>query len=195
MSASIVEFTALVLFVACLWHAARYNDRAFAQQWFIGGYLYALLRETIMQVTFGVYTFAPDILRIGAAPALVTLLSSSLFYIALQFAQRFSPPQKSRRILALIFLIASSIALPLEATATQAHWWTYGQTPSRTVFGGIPLFAPLIWGGGAAIFYVAFARVRGTNLPDRGKLYAMIVLAPIIAALDVIWILLLSLTI
>ncbi len=191
MFTSIIELTSLILFIGCFWHAARYNDRAFAQQWFVAGYLSTILRETIMQVAFGVYLFAPTILRIGAAPALVTLLSPCLFYIALNFAQRLSSSNDLRKVLGLIFLIAASIALPIEATAIQASWWVY-QTSSRVIFGGMPLFAPLIWGGGAVIFYAAFARVRATKLPDRGRLYAMISLSPVIAAVQVIYVLMLG---
>lgn len=191
MFAGIIELTSLILFVGCFWHAAHYNDRAFAQQWFVAGYLSSILRETIMQVAFGVYLFAPTVLRIGAAPALITLLLPSITYIALNFSQRFMSVIDPRKAIGLIFLIASSIALPIEATAVQANWWDY-QTASRAVFGTMPLFAPLIWGGGAVIFYAAFARVRATNLPDRGKLYAMITLSPVIAAAQVIYILLLG---
>ena len=192
MFTSIIEFTSLVLFIGCFWHAAHYNGRAFARQWFIAGYLAAILRETILQTAFSVYFFAPTILRIGAAPALVTLLSPSIFYLAYQFALRFVPLEKLRWMLGLMFLIAASIWLPLEATAVQARWWIYGELAGRVVLGA-PLIAPLIWGGSAVIFYWLFARVRSTNLPDRGKLYAMIVLASVIAGLQVIWILLLSL--
>ncbi len=194
MFVGIIELTSLLLFIGCFWHAARYNDRAFAQQWFVAGYLSGILRETIMQVAFGVYYFPSTILRIGAAPALVTLLLPSVTYLALNFAQRFSPAIELRKTLGLILLIASSIALPIEATAVQASWWAY-QTSSLLVFGSIPVFAPLIWGGGAVIFYAAFARVRATNLPDRGKLYAMITLSPVIAAVQVIYILLLGVVI
>jgi len=197
----ILEFTAIILFSGCLWHAAKYNGRAFAQQWFIAGYLAAILRETILQTAFSIYFFAPTILRIGAAPALVTLLSPSIFYLAFQFALRMIPPLSpldkggeggSRAMLGLIFLIATSIGLPLEATAVQARWWTFGESAGRVVLGA-PIFASLIWGGSAVIFYWLLARVRATNLPDRGKLYAMIVLASVIAGLQVIWTLLLSL--
>lgn len=199
MYTSIVEFTALVLFIGCFWHAAKYNGRGFAQQWFIAGYLAAILRETILQTAFSVYFFAPTILRIGAAPALVTLLSPSIFYLAYQFAMRLFPPillskggmGASRLMLLLIFAIAASFGLPLEATAVQARWWIY-ESAGRVVLGA-PIFAPLIWGGSAVIFYWLFARVRKTNLPDRGKLYAMIVLASVIAGLQVLWTLLLSL--
>lgn len=198
MYTSLLEFTALVLFIGCLWHAARYNGRAFAQQWFISGYLAAILRETILQTAFSVYFFAPTILRIGAAPALVTLLSPSIFYLAYQFALRLIPSTRlsdggtggSRLMLGLVFLIAASLGLPLEATAVQARWWVY-ELEGRVVLGA-PFIAPLIWGGSAVIFFWLWARVRATNLPDRGKLYAMIVLASVIAGLQVLWILLLS---
>ena len=190
MYTSIIEFTAIVLFIGCFWHAAKYNGRAFAQQWFIAGYLAAILRETILQTAFSIYFFAPTMLRIGAAPALVTLLSPCIFYLAFQFALRFVPLEKTRAMLALEFLIAASMALPLEATAVQARWWIYEST-GRVIL-GVPIFAPLIWGGSAVIFYWLFARVRSTNLPDRGKLYAVIVLASVIAGLQVIWTLLLS---
>lgn len=186
----IVEFAALVLTVATFWHAAKFYGLVYAQQWFIAGYLAAILRETIQQVMFGVYVFAPDALRIGAAPALITLLSPALFYLAYQFALRWASPEKTGRMMALVFVIAASIGLPLEVTAMHAHWWAY-ETPARALF-GTPLFAPLIWGGGAAMFCGIFARVASSPLPERGKLYAMITLAPVIAAAQVIWILVLS---
>ncbi len=192
MFTPIVEFTALVIFMASFWHAARSASHAFAQQWFTAGYLAAILRETILQTAFRIYFFAPMVLKIGAAPALITLLSPSLYYLAYQFALRFVPPEKTRQMLALVFLIAASIGLPLEATAVQAHWWTYGEPTAQVVFGA-PIVAPLIWGGSAVIFCAAFARIHRTPLPDRGKLYAAIAFAPVVAALQVIWILLLSL--
>jgi hypothetical protein len=192
--AGIIEITSLLLFIGCFIHSARYCGREFAQQWFLAGYLSAILRETIMQVAFGVYLFAAEILRIGAAPALLTLLSPSLFYIAVNFSSRFVTTIDLRKMLGLIFVICSSLALPIEATAAQTGWWVY-QTSARLVFGGVPLFAPLIWGGEAAIFYATFVRVRATSLPDRGKLYAMITLSPVIAAAQLIYVLLLGLLI
>lgn len=196
----IVEFASLVLFIGCFWHAARYENSAFAQQWFIGAYLAAILRETILQTAFSVYFFAPSVLTIGAAPALLTLLSPSIFYLAYQFAVRFKPLVSSqdkigqvsaRWMLVLVFLISASIGLPLETTAVAARWWVY-EAAGRVVLGA-PVFASLIWGGSSFIFYVVFARIRRTPLPDRGKLYASIASAPVVAALQVIWILVVSL--
>ena len=187
-----IEFAAVVLFAGCFWHAARYESRAFAQQWFIGGFLFAVIRETVILVVLQIYDFSPTILRIGVVPALVCLLTPSLIYLAYHFARRFSASPNLAPIAGLMFVVAASITLPLEATAAQTGWWTY-TTPARMLFGGMPLTAPLIWGGSATIFYAIFWRVRGTPLPERGKLYAMVTLSPLIAAVHLLWMLILQL--
>src|SRR5574341_383432 len=86
----IVEFMSVILSIGCVWHSARYHGRAFAQQWFIAGYLFAIIRETVAQVVFEMQSYAPSILRIGAAPALISLLWPSLFYVAYHFARQFT---------------------------------------------------------------------------------------------------------
>jgi hypothetical protein len=187
----IVEFLSLALFIGCMWHAARYESRAFAQQWFVGAYLYFFIRETIMQVWVQTYIYAPAIVRVGAAPLLLGLLWGSVFYLAYQFARRFVAV-RNLMLAALMFAIAASIALPIEATAAQLHWWL-NQEPTRTVFGGVPIIAPLVWGGAAVIFYAVFAKVHASRLPDRGKLYAMVTLSPAIAAAHLLYVLALSL--
>ena len=180
MYPSIVEFFALVLFIGGLWHAARYQGRDFAQQWFIGAYLAALIRETLNQIIFQVYIFSPDVLRIGAAPGLITLLGAGITYIAYRFALRFVAATQPGWVAGLVFIIAASLALPIEATAAQLHWWIYNE-PLPVVFGGVPIAALFVWGGSAAIFYVVFWRIRESRLPERGKFYAMVTLAPVIA--------------
>ena len=86
MYTSIIEFASIVLFVGCFFHASRYEGRGFAQQWFVAAYLFGILRETIMQVAFVSYYYAPQIIRLGAAPALLSLLWGSIFYLAYIFA-------------------------------------------------------------------------------------------------------------
>ncbi len=177
----VVEFLSLVLFVGCAWHAARYESRGFAQAWFIGAYVYAFIRETITQVALQTYAYAPEIVRLGVAQAIVALLWGSVFYLAYQFARRFTASPNFAPVAALMFVIAASLALPIEALAAQLHWWLYAD-PGHALFGGVPISVPLIWGGGAAIFYAVFSKVNSSRLPDRGKLYAMVTLAPAIAA-------------
>ena len=176
---AVVELLAIGLFAGCVWHATRVAGRAFAQQWFIPLYLVALIRETINQAALQTYSYAPGILRVGAAPALVALLPASIFYLAYQFARRLGA-ERPAGIASVMFLSALSLALPLEATAAQALWWVYAE-PRLVVFGRVPVAAPLVWGGAAVIWYAVWARVARTRLPERGRLYALITLSPIIA--------------
>ncbi len=186
MLTGVVQLAAVILFVACVWHATRFDGRAFAEQWFIAAYLFALIREDIMQVAFPNYFYAPSILRLGAAPALLSLLVGSLFYLGYVFARRWAAPAEHVPFAAFVFVATACFALPIEATAAQVRWWWY-EMPGPVVFGDMPVVAPLLWAGGAVLFYVVFQRVRTTRLPERGRLYAMIALSPILALLHVIY--------
>lgn len=191
MYTSIVEFIAIVLFIGGFWHAVRYEGRAFAQQWFLTAWLAIFIRETLNQLIFQVSYFAPSILRLGAAPVLIALLWASVFYLAYQFARRLVDTTQSAFIVGLLFLITASFALPLEATAAQLRWWLY-DAPSHIAFGGVPLAALLVWGGSAAIFYAVFWRARQARLPERGRLYLLITLSPVIAVAQVLLMVLLN---
>lgn len=191
MFTGIIEFASVVLFAGCVWHALRYQERGFAQQWFIAGYVFGLLRETIMQVVFISYYYAPGILRLGAAPALVSLLWGGIFYLAYVFTRRIVPTKEYIPFAALTFLIALSLILPIQATGVQLGWWMY-EEPGPLVFGGLPVTVPFVWGGGAALFYLVFQRISQTRLPERGKTYAMISFTPILVAVHIIYSLLVS---
>ena len=176
----LVEFFSLMLFLGCLWHAVRCEGRAFAQHWFIGAYLYVFVREVINQIVLQTSAFAPSLLRIGVVPAMVGLLWGAIFYLAYQFARRFVSTERFVPLTSLVFVVAASFALPIEATAAQLQWWIYPDA-RHTWFGGMPLIVPFVWGGGAAIFYAVFRRVNQSRLPDQGKFYAMVTAAPIVA--------------
>jgi len=191
MYTSIVEFSAVVLFIGGFWHAVRYEGRAWAQQWFLAAWMTLFIRETINQLVFLVYDFASPVLRLGAAPALIPLLWASIFYLAYQFARRFADANQPAIVAGLIFVITASFALPIEATAVQLQWWLY-DAPSRIAFGGVPMAALLVWGGSAAIFYAVFWRVSQSRLPERGKLYLMVTLSPVMAVAQVLLMVLLN---
>jgi hypothetical protein len=187
----IIELIAIVLLLGSIWHASHAEGRSFAQQWFTAGYLTALTREILNQVMFRVYVFAPAMLRVGSAPVLVTLLTASIAYLAYAFAKRFMDPSRALPMAVFVFVIAASIALPIEATAAQFRWWLY-TIPTMTWFGGMPITAPLMWGANAVILYAFFWRIHQTRLAEPGKLYALIALSPIMAAAQMILTILLS---
>ncbi len=182
----IIEIASLVLFLGCFWHAARYQPSGFAAQWFVAAYVLAIFRETVMQVAFQMYFYSPNVLRIGAAPAMISFLWGAVFYLAYVFAQRIVPVKERFPFGALMFIITASLMLPIEATATQVGWWVY-EDPAPLIFGRVPVTVPLIWGGAAVMFYVVFERIRSTRLPERGRTYAMITFAPIIAAAHILY--------
>lgn len=191
MLTGVVQVACVVLFVGSALHAIQFEGRAFAEQWFIAAYLFALIREDIMQVAFPNYFYAQSILRLGAAPALVSLLYGSLFYLAYVFARRLAPPTEFVPFAALVFVATVCFALPIEATAAQVGWWRY-EMPGPVIFGEMPVVAPLLWGGGAVLFYAVYQRLSATRLPERGRLYAMITFSPIVALLHVIYTLVLE---
>jgi hypothetical protein len=191
MYTSIIEFIALVWLIGGVWHAMRWEPKAFARQWFIPAYLAALTRETLNQVIFQVYIFAPAVMRLGNTPALLTLLTGGAAYIAYAFAKRWIDPNRVGAMTGLVFLIVASLALPIEATAAQLRWWIYTTEPV-TVLGGVPVFAPLAWGGSAAIFYVVFWRINQARLVGQGKFYAMVAASPIIAVAQMLLVILLG---
>lgn len=191
MYTPIIEFSSLVLFVGCVWHATRYEGRWFAQGWFVAGYLFGIFRETVMQVAFQTVYYDPSILRLGAAPAVVSLLWGSLFYLGYVFARRIVPAGEYVPFATFIFIVTASLVLPIAATAALLGWWTY-TGPGPVLFGQMPVTAPAIWGGAAALYYLFFQRIAATRLPARGQVYAMITFSPIIAALHVLYTLLLT---
>lgn len=186
----IIEFIAVALLIGGSWHAAHNEGRAFAQQWFVGAYLAALIRETLNQTVFQTYLFTPEAMRIGAAPALITMLGAGIGYLAFQFAQRWVDSTNPSLVAGLIFLIVASFALPIEATAAQLNWWVYSY-PSVVAF-GVPMASLVVWGGGAAIFYAVFMRIRQSRLPERGRFYAMVTLAPVIAVAQLLLVVVLN---
>lgn len=184
MYTNIIEFLAFVLFIGSLWHAMRYQGRAWAQQWFVTAAMFAVIRETIVQVVLQTYIFEARILRLGIVPIVMILLYPSVLYLAFHFAQRLTV--RPAWIAGIMFAVAASFGLAIEATAALTEWWVYTGAP-RVMFGGVPLGVPFSWGGAAAIFYAIFYRIRGAHLPDQGKLYALVTLSPAIAAVHLLW--------
>lgn len=184
MYTNMLEFGAIVLLIGSLWHAVHYLGRAWAQQWFIAAAMFAAIRETIIQVVLQTYIFEARMLRLGIVPLAMILLYPSVLYLAYHFARRLVT--RPAWIAVIMFAVAASIGLALEATAAQAEWWVYTGAP-RMMFGGVPLGAPFVWGGAAAIFYAIFDRISKARLSEQGKLYALVTLSPVIALAHLLW--------
>lgn len=180
----IIEAVALIIFIGAIWWAGRSRGRAWAQQWFIAAAMFVVIRETIIQVVLQTYIFEARLLRVGIVPVVMLLLYPSVLYFAYDLARRlFTRPLW---IALVIFFVAALIGLGIEIIAAQAEWWVYTTSP-RILLRGVPLSAPLSWGGAGAIFYAVFDRVSASRLPERGKVYALVTLSPAIAAAHLLW--------
>jgi len=180
----IIELVAVIFFIGTFWLAAHSQGRDWAQQWFIAAVMFVVIRETIVQVVLQTYIFQTGILRLGIVPAVMLLLYPSVLYLAYDVARRlFTRPAW---VAFAMFIVAALIGLGIEVLAAQAEWWVY-TTSARVLLRGVPLSAPLTWGGAATIFYAVFYRVNQARLPERGKVYALVTLAPAIAAAHLLW--------
>ncbi len=187
MYAGAIQFLAVGLFAVCLYHSWRTEGRKYAQQWFVGGYLFALLRELVL-VQARLISYSDRMVQFGSAPTLTSLLIPSLFYIAYVVAQRFNPANQARPMLYLIFLLTPALALPLDSTALRFDWWSF-PSGSPQFLNGIPYFMPLAWGLSGALFYAFVRFVRGIRFRGSGQLFALILGTPFLAGVSVVLIL------
>jgi hypothetical protein len=184
MYTSVIQIAAVALFAICLYHAWQFEGRKYAQQWFVTGYLFALIRENLL-VSFNALTYSDQMLRLGSAPTLTTLLLPALFYIAYLLARRLVDTSDLRPIAYLMFLLAPALTLPIDATALQFGWWTF-PSESLSFLNGIPYYVPFAWGASAALFYAFIWRVRKIRLRGSGQLFALITLSPLIAGINLL---------
>jgi hypothetical protein len=108
-----------------------------------------------------------------------------LFYVAYMSATRLTEQHDTRRLAFLMFLLTPALALPVDVTALQFHWWWY-PSGSRAFLNGVPYFVPLAWGISGALFYWFMQRVRRIPLRGNGQLFALVAAVPLVAGVDVL---------
>jgi hypothetical protein len=184
MSVGYAEVLAILIFLVCLWHAWNYEGRAFAQQWFFTGYIFALVRENLF-ASFQNISYADGILRFGSAPAALAMNFASFSYLAYAMARGLVKSESDWRGIAWrMFILVSAITLPLEFVATSFGWWNYPLSDPLYLFlGHLPYFVPFAWGASAALFYLVIARVRRIRFRGNGQFYALITTSPVIGVL------------
>lgn len=187
MYAGSIQFLAVLLFAACMYHSLHNEGRHLAQQWFGVGYLFALLYQVLL-VQFGVISYSDQMVQFGSAPTLTSLLLPALFYVAYFIARQMNPGDQVRPMILLIFLLTPALALPVDATALGFDWWSF-PSQSRSFLDGVPYFVPLGWGLVGALFYSFIRLVRRIRLRGNGQLYALILGTPLMAGVSLLLVL------
>jgi len=177
-----IQLAAVVLFAACFIHSWRNEGQRSAQQWFLIGYIFAVVIISLLVVTEQI-AYSPNLIVFGAAPSLVAMLFPAIFYIAYRIAKRFVDTTRLWASAYLVFILVPWFMLPLDALAISAGWW-YFPTGSTSFLNGVPFYLPWAWGLVAATFGLMMGRIRKIRFRGNGQFFAMILAAPLIAALD-----------
>lgn len=178
------QFLAVTLFAACLFHAWNTEGRRAAQQWFLIGYLFALVLVNLLVVIEQIaYNLA--LVVIGAAPSLVIMFYPALWYLAYSLAKFFADENDLRRMMYVMFLLTPALFLPLDAAALQLGWWAF-PSGSYGFLNGVPFYAPFAWGAVAAMFMYMVGRIRRIRFRGSGQFFAMVIATPLVAALALV---------
>lgn len=191
----LIQAAAVIFFAACLAHSWRNEGARAAQQWFLIGYLYALLLISLMVVVAnGQIAYNSNMLVFGAAPSLMVMLYPAVFYVAYVLAKRFVQVTDLRAMTLFVFLITPWLMLPLDALGIAAQWW-YFPSDSYSFLNDIPFYIPFAWGVSSAAFFAMMGRIRKIRFRGNGQFFAMIIAAPLLAGLVLILISLIQLVI
>lgn len=183
-STLIVQLMALVLFAACVFHSWVNEGHRAAEQWFIIGYLFALLFVNFL-VTTGQVLYAPEMPVIGAAPSLTIMLLPGILYLAYLIARGVLDPENLRGMTYFMFLLTPVMMLPLDATALYFRWWSF-PSDSLSFLNGVPFYLPFGWAVVGAGFYYVVGRIRKIRFRGSGQLFAMVLAVPLLALLAIV---------
>ena len=174
----------MLLFAVCLIYAWRTEGARYAQQWFLIGYIFAILLISLLVVVGerGQIAYNRNMLVFGAAPSLTVMLYPALFYVAYAIAKRFADAENLRAMAFWIFAITPWLFLPLDALALNAGWWFF-PSESFAFFNGIPFYLPFAWSISSAAFFLMMGRIRKIRFRGNGQFFAMIIAAPLLAGL------------
>ncbi len=179
-----IQVSSVALFAAGFVHSWRNEGQRYAQQWFLIGYIFAVLIVSLL-VVISQIAYSPNMLVLGAAPSVTVMLFPGVFYVAYALAKRFVAPTNLRAMAYLIFLLVPWFLLPLDALALYAGWW-YFPSESLDFLNGIPFYIPFAWGMTGASFFVMIGRIRKIRFRGNGQFFAMIIATPLLAGIELI---------
>lgn len=179
MNILFIQLAAILAFAVCFFYAWRSEGARYAQQWFLIGYLYAVLLVSLL-VVISQIAYNPAMVVFGAAPSLTVMLFPAVFYLAYAVAKRFAAPTHLRALGFFVLAVTPWLMLPLDALAIQSGWWFF-PSESYAFLNGIPFYIPFAWGISSAAFAMMMGRIRKIRFRGNGQFFAMIIAAPLLA--------------
>jgi hypothetical protein len=164
MYAEIVTAAVMIGCIPCMLHCWLYRGHWQTLTFFLGGFIFGIVRENIVALLPGMYTYPNHPLYIGAAPIMMGFGWSASFYaswcLAEVILEGFIPSHKNSLIaVSLVTAVIAgclSIAVEIPAGASMTQWWIW-PPEAIAVFYEMPAIVPFGWAGAAFLFVLAFA--------------------------------------
>ncbi len=196
MYAEIVTLTVMFGCLLCIVHSWRYRNHWDTIAFFVGGFVFGIVRENIVALLPSMYLYPNHPLYIGAAPLMMGFGWSATFYACWMVSERlidgFRPALRDRwwGVPLVAAITTATLSLPVEITAVapETHWWMW---PSNafTVLWEMPLLVPFGWAGAAFLFIAFFIRTMKLEWKPRKRAGAFIVLTLAVIMIHLVYVL------
>ena len=178
MYAEIVTLTVMLGCLLCIIHSWLYRSHWETVAFFVGGFVFGIVRENLVALMPQLYTYPDHPFYIGAAPLMMGFGWSASFYacwiISGRMVEAFAPSLSERWWgVPLISAINSGLlSIPVEvaAGASQTQWWIWPASAVKVLW-EMPAIVPYGWAGAAFLFIVFFqTAMRRENTPRKNAL-------------------------
>lgn len=198
MHAEIVTLTVMIGCIPCIVHSWLTRGQWKTVAFFTGGFAFGIVRENIVALMPGLYTYPNHPLYIGAAPLMMGFGWSASFYASWCVAERllegFAPQhQGSIWHLALVTgLVTGLLSLPVEvaAGAPETLWWIW-PAEAIDVLWEMPAIVPFGWAGAAFLFILFFDRTMKQPHPEERNTILFVLATLLVVILHLIYVLIL----
>ncbi|MHA1781369.1 MAG: hypothetical protein ACTSYL_10975 [Candidatus Thorarchaeota archaeon] len=178
MYAEIVTLTVMLGCLLCIIHSWLYRNHWETIAFFVGGFVFGIVRENIVALMPQLYVYPNHPLYIGAAPLMMGFGWSASFYacwiISERLVEAFAPSLGQRwwgiPLVAAINTGILSIPVEVAAGAPQTQWWIWPAN-AATILWEMPVIVPFGWAGAAFLFIIFFQKImRREDTPEKKTL-------------------------
>jgi hypothetical protein len=192
--AEIVTLTVIVGCLPCIVHSWLYREKWETFSFFVGGFVFGIVRENILFLMGTLYYYPDHPLYIGYAPLIAGFSWSASFYSCAFIGQRLIEaffPKYEENLFAISFMAAivtAALSLPVEVagSAPMTSWWVWPPEAIR-VFYEMPAIVPFGWGGAAFLFILFFKFIESTEIPHDRKAVLFIISTLLVIVIHLVY--------
>ncbi len=194
MLAEIVTAAVMIGSLLCFIHGWMHRERWLTAAFFIGGFIFGVVRENIVALMPGMYSYPDHAFYIGAAPMVMWFGWSVSFYaswvVGNRILEALAPKWKDNlwAILLTAAVITAFISLPVEiaAGAPETGWWIW-PPEAIPVWYEMPPIVPFGWGGAAFLFLLFFLTIEKRDAEPRTNALVFIAASLLVTILHLVY--------